>query len=140
MKKLWKNFGAFITKGNAIDLAIGVVIGTAFNAIVKSLVSDIIMSFISLFVGKDITNWFWAMKATATFDSTTGQYVFSANAVVMQYGNFILAVTNFFLIAIAIFVALKAVIMLKKGIEEAKEAIISRTEKDEPKDALCLVL
>ncbi len=133
MKKFFKDFGAFIAKGNALDLAVGVVIGTAFNAIVKSLVSDIIMPFISLLVGKDISNWFWVMKGTALFDNDTGQYVFSADAVILYYGRFIQAIVDFFIIALAVFVALKAIMLLRDKLEEAKKVLIGNEEETENK-------
>ena len=129
MKKFWKEFGAFIAKGNVIDLAVGVVIGTAFNAIVKSLVSDIIMPFVSLIVGKDITNWFWVMRGTATFDNTVGAFVFSSDAVVLYYGNFIQSIVNFLIIALSVFIALKAITLFRQKLEEAKDSIITSEEK-----------
>ena len=54
MKKFFKEFGDFIKKGNVLDLAVGLIIGTAFNAIVKSLVNDVIMPFIGLMGGKNV--------------------------------------------------------------------------------------
>ena len=121
MKKFFKDFNQFIAKGNALDLAVGIVIGTAFNAIVKSLVSDIIMPFISLIGGKDIENWFWVMRGSSSFDTETGSYVFSSDAVVLYYGRFMQSVIDFFLIALAIFVALRAIMYFKKRLEEVKD-------------------
>jgi len=132
MKKFWKEFGAFIAKGNALDLAVGIVIGTAFNAIVKSLVGDIIMPFIGLIGGKDIANWFWVMRGTSVFDNATGTYVFSADAVVLYYGNFIQSIIDFLIIAFAVFVALKAITMFRKKLDEMKTTIAGEKEKAEP--------
>lgn len=129
MKKFFKDFNQFIAKGNALDLAVGIVIGTAFNAIVKSLVSDIIMPFISLIGGKDIENWFWVMKGTSSFDIESGSYVFSADAVVLYYGRFMQSVIDFFLIALAIFVALRAIAYFKKRIEEVKDLLDDEEEQ-----------
>lgn len=121
MRKFFKDFNQFIAKGNALDLAVGIVIGTAFNAIVKSLVSDIIMPFISLIGGKDIENWFWVMRGSSSFDTETGSYVFSSDAVVLYYGRFMQSVIDFFLIALAIFVALRVIMYFKKRLKEVKD-------------------
>lgn len=131
MKKFFNDFGAFIAKGNALDLAVGLVIGTAFNAIVKSLVGDIIMPFISLIGGKDISTWFWVMRGTVVFDITTGAYVFSADAVILYYGKFIQSIIDFFIIALAIFVALKAITFFRNRIDQAKKALIDEPEAEE---------
>ena len=131
MKKFFSDFGAFVAKGNALDLAVGLVIGTAFNAIVKSLVSDIIMPFISLIGGKDISTWFWVMRGTATFDQTAGSYIYSADAVILYYGKFIQSIIDFFIIALAIFVALKAITYFRKRIDDAKEALQDRFNDEE---------
>jgi len=58
LKKFFKEFGAFISKGNALDLAIGIVIGTAFNAIIKSLVNDIIMPLLGFLIKGDMRNFY----------------------------------------------------------------------------------
>lgn len=134
MKKLFNDFGKFIAKGNAIDLAVGIVIGTAFNAIIKSLVADIIMPLISLLGGKDISNWFWVLKGTATYDQTVGSYIFSANAVVLYYGNFIQSVVDFLIIAFAIFMALKVITAFRNKIEEVKDLIIKDDDLEKKVD------
>jgi large conductance mechanosensitive channel len=123
MKKFFKEFGAFISKGNALDLAVGIIIGTAFNKIVSSLVKDVIMPIIGLIVKADVTHWIWAMRGTATWDDVTGAYILSEDAVVMYYGNFIQAILDFLIIAFAIFVALKVVNGMKKRIEDAKKVL-----------------
>ncbi|MDD3478507.1 MAG: large conductance mechanosensitive channel protein MscL [Candidatus Izemoplasmatales bacterium] len=130
MKKFWSEFGAFIAKGNALDLAVGVVIGSAFNAIVKSLVGDIIMPLISLLGGKDISNWFWVIRGTSDFDALTGTYIFSSDAVVLYYGNFIQSIVDFLIIALAVFVALKAIMAFRKKLEEAKEVLVKKLDSD----------
>ena len=131
MKKFFKDFNSFISKGNALDLAVGIVIGTAFNAIVKSLVSDIITPLISLIGGKDIENWFWVMKGSATFDEVTGTYISSSDAVILYYGRFFQSIIDFLLIALAIFVALKAITYFKKRIDDAKDALFDDKKEEQ---------
>ena len=110
MKKFVAEFKEFITKGNALDLAIGVVIGGAFGAIVKSLVEDLIMPIIGVFLGKvNFADLFIQLnKATVTIPTgTTLAAAREAGAVVFAYGNFIMAIINFLIIAFVIFLLVK---------------------------------
>jgi large conductance mechanosensitive channel len=120
MKKFFRDFGTFIAKGNAFDLAVGIVIGTAFNKIISSLVKDIIMPFISLLGGRDFSQWYAVLRGTATFDEATGSLILSADAVLLTYGNFIQAIIDFIIIAFAIFLAVKVMTKVQVGIEKAK--------------------
>jgi len=126
MKKFFQEFGAFIARGNALDLAVGLVIGTAFNAIIKSLVNDIIMPLISLIGGKDIGNWFAVLRGTAAYDGGTGAWVFSADAVILRYGAFIQSIIDFLIIALAIFLALKVIMGLRKRMDEVKAKLLKK--------------
>ena len=86
MKKFFKDFKTFISKGNIIDLAVAVVIGTAFNKIVSSLVNDVIMPLASLMVGgKNVTEWKWVINK-AQYDAS-GNVVVAETA--LKYGMFI---------------------------------------------------
>jgi large conductance mechanosensitive channel len=125
MKDFFKEFGAFIAKGNAFDLAVGIVIGTAFNKIISSLVKDIIMPFISLIGGKDFSQWYAVLRGTATFDDITGTLILSSDAVLLTYGNFIQAVIDFLIIAFAIFLAVKVMTKIKAGMEKVKTSVKS---------------
>lgn len=87
-----KEFKEFINRGNVIDMAVGVVIGAAFKAIVDSVVSDLISPIIGIIFKQD----FSSLSVTI-------------NGSVFTYGNFIMAVINFFLIAIVLFLFVKAV-------------------------------
>lgn len=133
MKKFFQEFGAFISKGNALDLAVGLVIGTAFNAIIKSLVNDIIMPLIGLIGKADVTNWFWVMRGTSSYDAAVGAWIFSEDAVVLRYGNFIQAIIDFLIIALAIFLALKVIMGLRKKMDEAKVKIAAKVHPEEKK-------
>ncbi len=116
MKKIVEEFKAFIAKGNVLDLAVGMIIGAAFTAIVKSLVDDVIMPVLSLITGKvDFTNLFIALngQTDATLEAAK-----EAGAVV-AYGNFIMAIVNFLLVALVIFFIVKGANKMKKKEEEA---------------------
>lgn len=115
-----KEFGEFIKKGNVVDMAVGVVIGGAFSAIVTSLVNDIIMPVISLITGGiDFSNWFVALDGNkyATLEEAT-----TAGAATLNYGNLISVVINFVIVAFCIFLVVKAMNRFKKKEEEKPEA------------------
>ena len=108
-----KEFRDFIAKGNVLDLAIGVVMATAFTTIVNSLVSDIIMPFVGLILG------------STDFTSITVQL----GSAVLTVGNFIQAVITFLIISVVLFFVMKAVASLKSqfekdGVEEDDEVAL----------------
>ena len=104
MKKFFTEFKAFIKKGNILDLAVAVVIGSAFNKIVNSLVNDIIMPLISLMVGgKDVTDWKWVIQK-AQYDAN-GNVLVAETA--LKYGVFIQAIIDFLIIALTVFIIVK---------------------------------
>ena len=111
-----KEFGEFIKKGNVVDMAVGVVIGSAFGAIVTSLVNDIIMPLVSLLTGGlDFSNWFVALdgKTYATLEEAT-----TAGAATLNYGNLIAVIMNFIIVAFCIFLVVKAMNRMKRKEEE----------------------
>jgi large conductance mechanosensitive channel len=118
MRKSIEEFKAFINKGNAVDLAVGLVMGTAFNNIIKSLVTHIITPFISLLGGTSLAQLFILLRGTATYDELSGIYVFSENANVLEYGLFITSVVDFFIIAIALFLTLKLLVYLNQSVKK----------------------
>lgn len=127
MKKFFQEFKAFIAKGNALDLAVGLVIGTAFNAIIKSLVADIITPLISLLFKADLSNMFVVLRGDATF--VAGEWILSEDAVLLTYGNFIQAIIDFLIIALAIFLALKVITRFSARIQKVKDAIAPKEEE-----------
>ncbi len=118
---MWKEFKEFAMRGNVIDMAVGIVLGTAFGAIVKSLVADIIMPPIGLLLGNvDFTNIFWVLKQGATPGPyPTLEAARQAGAVTVNLGVFINTVISFILIAFAIFLVIKGINNMKRK-EEAK--------------------
>jgi large conductance mechanosensitive channel len=115
-----KEFKEFALKGNAVDMAIGIVIGAAFGTIVKSFVADIIMPPIGLLLGNvDFANLFIVLKqgtTAAPFASLADAQ--AAGAVTFNYGMFINTVISFLIIAIAIFMVIKAMNKMKRKKEE----------------------
>lgn len=117
MSGMWKEFKEFAVKGNAIDLAVGVIIGAAFGSIVTSLVKDILMPPIGLVTGGlDFSNKFIVLKSGAdgmTNFATPADAV-AHKAITLNYGNFITFVINFVIVAFCIFLVVKAVNKLKR--------------------------
>jgi large conductance mechanosensitive channel len=108
---LWEEFKKFILRGNVLDLAVGIVIGSAFMGVVKSFVDDLLMPPIGLLLGSvDFANLFVVFKEGA---EQPGPYASleaakTAGAVTWRYGLFINTVVNFLIIAAAVFLVVKA--------------------------------
>jgi len=114
---MWKEFKEFAVKGNALDLAVGVVIGAAFTGIVNSLVKDLIMPPIGLITGGiDFSNQFIVLKggADGVRNFNTPADAVKAGAITWNYGNFISLVINFLIVAFAIFMLVRAINKLKR--------------------------
>ncbi len=122
MKKFFAEFKEFAMKGNVVDMAIGVVIGGAFGKITTSLVNDVIMPLISRVTGGvDFSAWKWVLKA-AEVDKTGAE---TAAEIAVNYGSFIAVVLDFLIIALVLFMVVKAINKLrtigKKPEEPAEE-------------------
>jgi large conductance mechanosensitive channel len=117
MKKIWKEFKEFAIKGNAIDLAVGVIIGATFSGIINSLVKDIIMPPLSLLAGGlDFSNKFIVLRAAkdGSIAFNTAADAAKAGAITLNYGNFITLIINFLIVAGAIFLLVRGLNRLKQ--------------------------
>jgi len=114
-------FKDFIAKGNVMDMAVGIIIGAAFTAIVTSLVGDLINPIIALFTGGiDFSGWFYSLNGETYASLSAAQ---DAGAPVFAIGNFIMAVINFLIVAFVVFMLVKTVNRLKDAaIKQEKEA------------------
>jgi large conductance mechanosensitive channel len=113
-----KEFQEFISKGNVMDLAVGVIIGAAFSLIVKSLTDDIIMPIVgAIFGGLDFNNYFFGLSSAVT--ATTLAEAKTQGAV-FAYGSFITVVLNFLILAFIIFLMVKGVNNMRRRIEREK--------------------
>ena len=119
-----KEFREFALKGNVMDMAVGIVIGAAFGAIVTSFVNDVIMPPIGLLLGNiDFSSFFWVLKE----GKVAGPYenlaaAKAAGAITMNIGVFINAVITFLIIAFAVFLVVKNVNRLRRQAEEPPAA------------------
>lgn len=109
---MWKEFKAFVMRGNVMDLAVGVIIGAAFGAVVKSLVDDVLMPVIGLVTGGvDFSNMYVLLKdgAAAPAPYASLEAAREAGAVTLNYGVFINVLITFLIVALAVFILVKAV-------------------------------
>jgi large conductance mechanosensitive channel len=125
MKKIWKEFEEFAVKGNAVDLAVGVIIGAAFGSIINSLVKDVIMPPISLLTGGlDFSNKFVILRAAKDGSTAfnTPADAAKAGAITWNYGNFITLLINFLIVAGAVFLLVRAINQLRKPTAKEPDA------------------
>ncbi|MEI2685164.1 MAG: large conductance mechanosensitive channel protein MscL [Cypionkella sp.] len=134
-----QEFKTFIMKGNVMDLAVGIIIGAAFTAIVGSLVSDLINPIIGLILGGvDFTNMYVVLKGTVPAGASLAA-ARDAGAAVFAYGSFITAIINFLIIAFVVFMLIKAMNKLMPKKAEAPAAPAGPSELDVLKDILAAV-
>ena len=120
-----KEFKKFALRGNMMDLAVGVIIGGAFNSLVSSLVNDVIMPILSLFTGKlDFSNWFIALDGKHYDTLALAQ---EAGVATVNFGTFISGVLNFIIMAFVVFLIVKGMNSLKK--EETPAPAAPTTKK-----------
>ena len=112
-------FKDFIAKGNVMDMAVGIIIGAAFTAIVSSLVGDLINPIISLFMGGVDFSGMYVLLGAGEYGSIADAE--EAGAAVFAYGRFIMAIINFLIIAFVVFMLVRAVNNMKKKEEAAPE-------------------
>ncbi|SEL49471.1 large conductance mechanosensitive channel [Butyrivibrio sp. ob235] len=121
-------FREFIMRGNVMDLAVGVIIGGAFQSIINSLVNDIIMPVISVLTGGiDFSNWFVSLDGSKYSNLAAAQ---EAGAATLNYGVFITAVINFLLMALVIF-------CIVKSLNKVSEKVKKEQEEEAPTTKIC---
>lgn len=120
MKKFFQEFREFAVQGNMMAMAVGIIIGGAFTAIVTSLVDHIISPVLGIFIGGiDFNNLFYALDGNkyATVEAAE-----EAGVGVIQYGSFIMAIINFIIIALVVFCMLKVLNNMAEKMKKQKEA------------------
>ncbi len=133
---MMKEFKDFIAKGNVMDMAVGIIIGAAFTAIVSSLVADLINPIIGLFTGGiDFTNKYAVLSGEVAAGSSL-EAAREAGASVFAYGSFIMAVINFLIIAWVVFMLVKSVNKVKAAAEAPKEEAPAADPGPSEKDIL----
>lgn len=124
MRKFFKEFKAFISKGNVFDMAVGLIIATAFNKIVSSLVNDILMPLIT-----------WATGAASLADlSVVLRVAEDGTKLTWNYGNFVQTIIDFLIIAFSVFLMVKVVTASRKKFQELEGVIKEQTDKEIKKE------
>ena len=122
-----KEFKEFAMKGNLVDLAVGFVMGAAFTKLTTAFINGMVMPLVGMIQGKDFNDWAWELKP-AQF-SADGKEI--ATAVTIKYGNFITTTLEFVIVALVMFVLIKAINKMKKtqADEPATQPEITLQEK-----------
>lgn len=129
MKKMLNEFKQFAIKGNMIDLAVGMIIGTSFNKIVSSLVNDMIMPLLGIFTGKiDFAKLYVALDGK-TYESLAAAE--EAGAACFKYGAFLAGLLDFLIMAFIVFLFVRGINKLREG-NKAPEAPKAPTTKTCP--------
>lgn len=118
--KFIKEFKEFINRGNVVDMAVGVMIGAAFKSIVDSVVADLISPLIGIIFQQDFSSLKIVLReAVLDADGVT----VLKEAVSINYGAFIMAVINFFIIAVILFLMVKMINTLRDGVKKKEEVV-----------------
>ena len=143
MKKFFEEFKKFITRGNVVDMAVGVIVGSSFTAIVNGLSNFVLKPLINallalLFGANSLSELYTFLIKKYTTDDTGAEIIDLANSIYIDWGSFINAVINFFLVALVLFTIVK---IFNKIREEHKEfsdmlnkGILTRAQKKELKE------
>ena len=125
------DFKKFITKGNVLDMAVGVVVGTAFNAIVNTLVKQIITPFVTYFTsGVSINEWKWVLREAVEATETTE----AVTEIAIQYGLWLQTIVDFLIIAFTVFVVVRVIRTAERKLrakEIAEKELAEKTKKAE---------
>ncbi len=136
MKKLIKDFRDFIMRGNVIDLAIGIIIGSAFSALVNSVVNNLLMPPLGLLIGNvDFNDLFIVLRQgqEALPVGATLQMAQEAGAVTFNYGQFLTDLISFLLLALGVFLIIKGINAVEEGLNKPETVPTAElTEKDCP--------
>ena len=129
-----KDFRDFIMRGNVLDMAVGIIIGAAFGAIVNSIVRDVIMPPFGLLLGNvDFANLFLVIKAggsPAPYASLADAQ--AAGAVSINYGVFINTIISFLIVAVAVFFIIRVFVKTRQKLEKKSEAVPAASTKEYP--------
>ena len=132
MKKLFKEFKEFISRGNVMDLAVGMIIGAAFTAIITAVVNGILKPLINMIPGADGTS---ALQVVLKEPVTDAAGTIVKEAVILDFGAVISAIITFLCTALVLFIIVKAFNTAKRKAEQAKEKAEQLLKKKEEEQA-----
>lgn len=134
MKKLFKDFKDFISRGNMIDLAVGIIIGAAFSSVVNSIVNNLLMPPLGLLFGNTDFSDLFVILRKGTEELPAGATLEKAaevGAVTLNYGQFITDLISFLLLAVGVFLIVKAFQKLQNSVKKPDD------EMEEPEEKTC---
>lgn len=137
MKKFFKEFKTFITRGNVLDMAVGVIVGGAFTAIVNALSNNILKPVINwvlaLIFGQDsLSNIYTYLKKVEVVGADGVTTIDLTQSIYIDWGSFINAIINFIIIAFVLFCIVKAINKVQEQTNEAKQKLKDKHKKGEP--------
>ena len=144
MKKFFGEFKTFIMRGNVVDMAVGVIVGSSFTAIVNGMSNFILKPIINwlialIFGANDLSECYTMLKKVMMTDESGAEVIDLANSIYIDWGSFINAVINFFLIAIVLFTLVKIINKIREEKKELRENIsklrLTREQRKELKAA-----
>lgn len=122
MKKFFSEFKTFISRGNVVDMAVGVIVGGAFGKITNSLVNDVVMPAVSMLMGGvDFTAWKIVLKEAVTEMGADGILVETAPEIAVKYGNLIAVIVDFLILAFAVFCMVKVINTMRERADALKK-------------------
>jgi len=126
-----KEFKEFAIKGNVMDLAVGVIIGGAFGKIIDSVVNDLVMPVVAALIGKpDFSNLYLVLRGAVPEGTALADAKKIEGAAIFAYGNFITVAINFILLALVIFMMIKAINKMKRKEEAAAAAPVGPPKEE----------
>ena len=141
MKKFFKEFKKFITRGNVVDMAVGVIVGSSFTAIVNGLSNNILKPLINALLAKlfgadslsEIYTMLITKTTTKTVDGVEVEEIDLAQSIYIDWGAFINAIINFFIVAFVLFMIVKIINQLREGRKNLAENILDDIPTKEDK-------
>ena len=138
MSTVVKDFRDFIGKGNAIDLAVGLIVGSAIGAILKSFVDELVIPLTGLVSKVDFSNMYFVLKGTVPDGTPLAEARKAAGVVALGYGQFITVAINTLILAFAVFMVVRAVNSLKARIAAEEAAAPAPVPAEPPADVQLL--
>lgn len=138
MSTVVKDFRDFIGKGNAIDLAVGLIVGSAIGAILKSFVDELVIPLTGLVSKVDFSNMYFVLKGTVPDGTPLAEARKAAGVVALGYGQFITVAINTLILAFAVFMVVRAVNSLKARIAAEEAAAPAPAPAEPPADVQLL--
>ena len=138
MSSFFKDFRDFIGKGNAIDLAVGLIIGSAIGAILKSFVDELVVPLTGLISRVDFSNMYFVLRGAVAEDTPLAEARKTAGVVALGYGQFITVTINTLILALAVFLVVRSINRLRTTLAAEEKAAPAPPTPATPPDIVLL--